>query len=59
MLRERESTNSFHGPRHYIPIPEGLAGPYISEAVVRFETISDLKDDLKEILPIFRLFSKS
>ena len=32
------------------PFPKGLAAPYISEAVVRFETVADLKDDLKEIL---------
>ena len=63
MPRERESKDSFHGlwgvqvgqhatltHRHYIPFPKGLAAPNISEAVVRFETISDLKDDLKEIL---------
>ena len=48
---------------HCIPIPKGLAAPYISEAVVMFETISDLKDDLKEmrniifnILFIFKIF---
>ena len=47
-------------PRHYIPFPKGVAAPHISEAVVRFETISDLKDDLKEILfSIYCSFSKS
>ena len=45
--------------RHCIPFPKGLAAPNIPEAAVRFETISDLKDDLKEILfSIIFSFSK-
>ena len=67
MLRERESKDRFHGlwgvqvdphttphPPSFHSLPQELAAPYMSKAIVRFETISDLKDDLKEILfPIF------